>query len=284
MQRFLVALSLAVLAASAAHAQEETRPSEYLEAVEEGVTAHRAGRWEEAYSSFSRAHALAPSARTHRALGMTAFELGNYPEAFRSLDAALSDPRRPLSDEQRAQVEELRARAEKLMGPTIPLSVPDEPTSASGVTPTEDPLPPAPPSQESGALPRSPLLGDASREIPTAEPANPGSGSGRFWTWVAAGAAGLSGLTAGALAAAGQAEFQHLKQSCRTGCVRGDPANDPDLSKLRFFERGTNVALVVTGIAAGTAAALFFIEGASTGERHVAASAYPGGLLLSGRL
>jgi tetratricopeptide (TPR) repeat protein len=86
--------------AGAARAQE-AEGDEYSAIIEEAVREFGAQRFMEARALFERAHRVAPSARTLRGIGLSSLELGDYPEAYRALGAALSDTNRPLTDEQR---------------------------------------------------------------------------------------------------------------------------------------------------------------------------------------
>lgn len=96
----------------------DARPpkSAYDRLVAEAVAEHSVEHWAEARALFLRAHRLEPSARTLRALGMTAFELREYPDAVRELEAALSATRHPLSGAQRKQVQGLLERANTFVG------------------------------------------------------------------------------------------------------------------------------------------------------------------------
>lgn len=89
---------------------------EYRRVVAEGVAEFGAGHWAEARSAFQRGHALWPSARTLRSLGMTSFELRAYARAASELQAALEDARRPLSPDQRAHVVALLAQTNAFVG------------------------------------------------------------------------------------------------------------------------------------------------------------------------
>ncbi len=96
----------------AAHAQEtRVEGAEYREVLSQAVAEFDAGRFAEAKALFERAHALEPTARTFRALGMCAFEMRDYSAAVVALEQALVDPRRPLGPEQREDVERLLASA-----------------------------------------------------------------------------------------------------------------------------------------------------------------------------
>jgi hypothetical protein len=84
----------------------------YRNLIRDGLAEYDAFRFEEARSLFLRAHAMSPSARTHRAIGMTCFELRDYVCAVRNLATALKDDRRPLSPEQRKHAEDLLSRSQ----------------------------------------------------------------------------------------------------------------------------------------------------------------------------
>jgi hypothetical protein len=79
----------------------------YRRAVESGLAAFNERRFEAARAQFSSAHAMRPSARTLRALGMTDFATDDFSQARRELEAALTDPAEPLDDAQRHEVQEL---------------------------------------------------------------------------------------------------------------------------------------------------------------------------------
>jgi len=90
--------------------------SAYHTAAHRAIAEFDAGHYLEARALFLRAHALRPSARTLRTLGMTSFELRTYPRALQELRAALDDKRRPLEQSQREQVAELIARTLTFVG------------------------------------------------------------------------------------------------------------------------------------------------------------------------
>ncbi|MDD9970035.1 MAG: hypothetical protein OXR73_27565, partial [Myxococcales bacterium] len=90
--------------------------AKYETVVREAIAEFDARRWPEARALFRKAHGIWPSARTYRSLGMTAFELRDYPTALHELGNALSDPRRPLSASRRGQVEALIERTRMFVG------------------------------------------------------------------------------------------------------------------------------------------------------------------------
>jgi hypothetical protein len=65
---------------------------------------------------FERAHAIDPTARTLRTIGMSAFNQGDLVAALQNLEAALVDTRKPLTDEQRTHVLGLIDRANREVG------------------------------------------------------------------------------------------------------------------------------------------------------------------------
>lgn len=93
-----------------------SNPPGYQRLMSLGLEEYDRGHWAEARALFLRGHALAPSARTLRALGMTAFNLRRYPDAVRELQQALDDPRRPLTRALRDSTQELLDRADTFVG------------------------------------------------------------------------------------------------------------------------------------------------------------------------
>jgi hypothetical protein len=111
---FAAALALAAQGASVARGQPDD-PA-YRAVITEAVAEFDAGRFPEARALFLRAHALSPSARTLRGIGMASFEVRDYPEAHRALSAALVEPTRALTAEQATEVRGLLERASRFLG------------------------------------------------------------------------------------------------------------------------------------------------------------------------
>jgi tetratricopeptide (TPR) repeat protein len=118
-----LALGLSVLvaanqafAAPAAGAPDPGETSQYRAMLEEAVAEYDAHRYEEARALFRRAHEISPNARTLRGIGMASFELREYIEALRSLEASLVDQRRALTATQKTQVEALIERTRAFVG------------------------------------------------------------------------------------------------------------------------------------------------------------------------
>jgi hypothetical protein len=84
---------------------------DYDAAIALAVTMFQASHFEPARQAFAAAHALRPSARTFRGLGLSLAALEQWPAARVALEAALRDERLPLPPEQRRETERLLARA-----------------------------------------------------------------------------------------------------------------------------------------------------------------------------
>jgi tetratricopeptide (TPR) repeat protein len=102
--------------ASATSESSAALHAEYRQVVASAIAEFDAGRFAEARALFLRAHQLWPSARTWRTLGMTAFELRQYPRALVELQAALDDPRRPLDPEHQTEVRGLIDQTRAFVG------------------------------------------------------------------------------------------------------------------------------------------------------------------------
>ncbi len=103
-------------AAPAPAAQDPGETTQYRAMLEEAVSEYDAHRYEEARALFRRANEISPNARTLRGIGMASFELREYIEALRSLEASLVDKRRALTATQRQQVEVLIDRTRAFVG------------------------------------------------------------------------------------------------------------------------------------------------------------------------
>jgi hypothetical protein len=112
----VVASGRALAAAPAPPARPSPDSRQYRALLEDAVSEYDARRYEEARALFRRAHAVSPNARTLRGIGMASFELREYVEALRSLEASLIDKRRPLTSIQRQQVQSLVDRARAFVG------------------------------------------------------------------------------------------------------------------------------------------------------------------------
>ncbi|HVR64690.1 MAG TPA: hypothetical protein VMU50_22475 [Polyangia bacterium] len=108
-----------------ARAAEPPEPAQYRSLLADAVSEYDAHRFDEARALFRRANDMSPNARTLRGIGMASFELRDYVEAYRALQGALAEKRKPLTPDQRRQVEALLERTKAFTGHfalrTIPL-------------------------------------------------------------------------------------------------------------------------------------------------------------------
>ncbi len=123
----LGATSWAAAQGTRAHAApSEEADSSYEALIREALTEFNARNYAEALALFERAHAVKPSARTLRGLGITAFELKRYVQALHDLGAALVDPRLPLTETQAKGVRALIVKARRFVGRIKLEVVPEE--------------------------------------------------------------------------------------------------------------------------------------------------------------
>jgi hypothetical protein len=115
-------------AAPASSQQAASSEAQYTELIRGALGEMSAQRYPEARALFMKAHALQPSARTERGLGLVEFEMRHYTLAAAHFRAALASNVRPLEAAMRGEVEQALARAESYTG-SLQLSL----TPASGV-------------------------------------------------------------------------------------------------------------------------------------------------------
>ncbi len=93
-----------VLAFSASGGAAQDRKADaaaYREAIARALQEFNLGHWTEAKVFFTQAHALKPSARTLRGMGLAAYESRNYVEALEHLQAAVTSNVQPLTPDMR---------------------------------------------------------------------------------------------------------------------------------------------------------------------------------------
>lgn len=105
-----------VQAQSAQAADDQGGPPEYHALVERAVRARDGGDYAKARDLFQQAHRIYPSARSLRALGMVAFELGEYVESCQLLEEALHSEIRVLDATSRRKTHDLLVRARQFVG------------------------------------------------------------------------------------------------------------------------------------------------------------------------
>ena len=121
---------LGLLATGPLRAAAEAPAGSYEGIIRLAVEEFDRGHWQEAIVLFKKAHALKPSARTHRGLGLAYFEARRYVQAVRHLGAALQDTRKPLTEGQTAHARQALARAQDQVGELLLVLTPAEATVA----------------------------------------------------------------------------------------------------------------------------------------------------------
>jgi hypothetical protein len=93
---------------------------EYRALVTEALAEFDSGHFAEARALFLHAHALNPSARTLRGLGLSSFELREYRASIEYLEQALASQVNPLQGELRTGTEQILRRAYGFVGRFTP--------------------------------------------------------------------------------------------------------------------------------------------------------------------
>lgn len=90
---------------------QSSNETEYQRIIKEGIIEYNAAHFDEARRLFEEAHAIKPSARTLRGIGMVAFGARNYVKAIEALEESLVDKRHPLTDKMREHATTLLKKA-----------------------------------------------------------------------------------------------------------------------------------------------------------------------------
>lgn len=308
-----VALFVGLLAASApaARAQED-----YATLIREALVEYNAGNWEEAHLLFKRAHAIRPSARTLRGMGLANYERRSYVAAIRDLEASLSSSESPLSADQRATTERALARARQyaaIYTLEVPAGVAVLIVDGQRIALPEDRRVSLDPGKhvlsvktESGetierdieamAGARQELVFEAGsrgavESVSGVEPSDPAghpvaSDGGLLWTWIAGGATVLFGggtVAFGLLASGENDEFVKLRDECAAGTTCRADEKAAVKARGQDYQLLTNVGIGVTAAAAAATIALYLVEsGAERETSAVSVSAAPGFVAIGG--
>jgi tetratricopeptide (TPR) repeat protein len=309
--------------APAPQLEDAPAAASYAEAIGEAVGHYSAQRWQQAHDAFARAHALQPSARTLRGLGLANFYLERFADAREAFEQALADTRRPLADDQRRELAELLRSCAAATGRIelriVPASARVEldgsvterrvlfldrgahalVVSAEGHVPARETLSIAGGEERALELALEAEAGSATTQPTSAPPAHeparassiaPASGEashdsgGRVFTWIAAAAVPVFAGAAAAVWFSGKAERDTIEDECaQQGCDDRELDRRWEAANLDAHATWTNVSLAASAGALVTAAVLFAIEGADAPAPAIALSASHGGAALHGR-
>lgn len=98
---------VAGLLALSAEGAAQSNADAYQDAINRALEEYNLGHWTEAKVFFRQAHALKPSARTLRGLGLASYESRNYVEALEYLQQAIASSVQPLTPQMRAATVDL---------------------------------------------------------------------------------------------------------------------------------------------------------------------------------
>jgi len=310
-------------AQDAPQAEDTVAAPGYAEAIREAVEAYSAGQWRNAQQAFARAHALHPSARTFRGLGLSAFYLGELAAARLAFEQALAETRRPLPEDQRRELVELlreatqaTARIELRVAPAMARveldGVATEPgslilergehvlvVSAEGYVSQRMTLEIAGGEQRSldfalqaQAVSPAPVGTGAGATVPsrTASPSGTSAGPalaparGRVFTWIAAAAVPVFAGSAAVVWFTGKAKRDAIEHECaRDFCDHAEAERRLDRAGVDAHETWTNVAWGAAGTALVASAVLFFVEDEQGSRSNVEISADRAGAVLRGQ-
>ena len=108
----LTAALFATVGPTGLAAAQPTEPDPAFRAlIEDALEEYERGSYAESRALFIQAHAMSPSARTLRGIGIASFHLRDYAKAYLALSESLESEVRPLTEELRHEVSLLRDRA-----------------------------------------------------------------------------------------------------------------------------------------------------------------------------
>jgi hypothetical protein len=290
----VVALGVASVleAAPALGAEGAAVNAEYRRAIDEAIAAFDGSDFARARAAFERAHALSPSARTYRGIGITAFRQGDFLAASSALRSALEEQRKPLTAEQRTEVTDLQTKAAERLGHVTIRVSPGTATvrldgrvveagreievtagqhvfrgDHAGYLPVErehdvSAGTPISVALELGVREAAP---SARRDLAPAHPvpakeegATPSEHGGRFWTWIVLGAAPVLGAVSAGIWVSGLSDADRIR-NC--GCSDAERAALREHAGLPAKETWTTVTAVAAGVALAGGVVLYFVEG-----------------------
>jgi tetratricopeptide (TPR) repeat protein len=108
---WLLSFALCIAPSPSIAAQDNGESEEYREYVRAALREYQGHNFNEAKAFFAQAHAVSPSARTFRGLGMCSYELRNYVDAINFFEQALGSTNRPLTADMRSEIAGLLRQA-----------------------------------------------------------------------------------------------------------------------------------------------------------------------------
>lgn len=268
-------------------AQEAGESDSYREVITEAVKEFKLGHWPEATALFKRAHAIKPSAKTARGLGIVYFESRDYTLAVKYLQDAVQNADGVLSETQAKDAREILDRALQFTA-TVTVAVTPEDASVSidgapvqaqtavrlnagnhslvvsrdGYRTVERPLRVEGGSDQQLQI-RLPQVAGLQASAGAPEAARDGSGSSVLQplAWVSGGlavAAGLTGIVLWRVDQDGPVS-NYSAASCGDANLAG-PKCDDYRSEHQSLQTAAQVSGVLAGVFAVTSATLFIVS------------------------
>lgn len=269
-------LSIVTCLNAPAHAQTPAAvqpPAGYTHAIEQAVESFRTRDFVRARELFGQAHALEPSARTLRGMGLSDFESGRYAVAISELESALNEPRKALDAQQRGEIQAVIAHARGFVG-TLKVTV----TPANATVTIDD----TPASRDAMQLDsglhtlRANALGyvDLEHEVRvlpgevanvaltldpiTATNNTPDLGaSQRTAAWVVAGVGAAGLIVGGVFGVRSIVKHNESDQYCGRDGLCGDRRGVVAMDAARVAGNVSTIAFIASGVALGVSTVLF---------------------------
>jgi hypothetical protein len=194
-------------------------PSDPTEALRQAIVAYEQGDLVSARRLFERVHAVAPTARTLRSLGLVAFRQQRYQDAVDLLEASLASQQKPLTDAQREGAATVLAEAHAHL-PRLEQAPPPE---AAVALPAKVEVAVAPARRETGASSRDLRVQRAEAEPAVASPPRQGTRQKRIKRtgFALLGVAVTAIVTSATSYLVGVSRLRSIERECRQGSNPG---------------------------------------------------------------
>lgn len=306
---------------SKALAEDQATEGDYAMLVSEALREFKEQNWPESRALFRRAHALRPSARTLRGLGMVCYEMRDYAAATRHLTAALQSEERPLTAAQRRELAPLLNRARGFVAHyTLDIAPADASVMLDGAVAGREPdgsilvglgehklevshadhvaqvrwLQVEGGEQQTLHIElqskQALQLAVARASDPEPRPLEPAPDRakqrGLRWSWVTLAASAALGAGTAVVWFRGQSKLDDLQRGCDARALDARPACQPDnvdTGEVELHQLFTNVGLAATGAMVLTTAGLMLWEWPGADERPVSYRLHPTAVSIQGR-
>lgn len=220
----------------------------------EGQAHMKAKRWAEAVVAFKKAYDVTKDGVVMGQVAAAYAKAGDYEAALEAIKVyreAVSASDRKSAD---ALIEEYKKKV--AAGKSKHLVLPGEEPAKAPATKKEDTTEGMPPA---GGQPEAGGGGGGGLDQPVVQ-----QKKGRFWTWVALGAAGALTISALVVGLSAQSKYDELHEGC--GATAGG-CEESEIDSVKTRAIAADVLWGTAAAAAITAGVLFFVEGRGGGEK-----------------